>query len=1006
LESKELAKGLPRYVKDGLISTVSRMSGCKDGDWKLLKKSMRETFDDEETFKYSLTDLKRFARDRKRRGKPETMAEVSRVYLKFVDISTYLKNSGVIGPQEESRRFLQLLPSHIVESIFERSDARNLFSELDGDESKDDACLLPGIDELLKEVRAVFAGLARRGKSSSNWSRCQQDSSDMESDSDSESIYQNFLDAEKEESTHRSKRYPSSSSNSKATKTQCRDGFPSKAEGEMEACLDEGELEDDGINANIKDLFSRFEELQLSVNRLVVQQAVTYHPLPTAPMQKDSRGPTNKKSASRRRSSRNPEHQNPKVSTPTPLAEPIISFTYESNSATLDLDSLPNPFKPEGILDLANKTSVCNSWKRGGPGGTHIDVTCFWCKSEEDRHHMRDCRDLSRALRERIIWKDQRGKLRYQGLYIPAQKDPRGMRGWVNRKQALETPKESVPLSVKDLHEKFGQNLKGGRIAYQGLQKALPLNVHQEGGQRASRRGAPPDKTPSEQCLLLNPPLKSSNPAESLDTSALRPEGKVSPPPSPHQINDQPLPIFEAVNAERWSEIEDDQLPAIPSEWIMESLPAAKQNPATNPARHELPHHNHFRNEIFRPVTKKDLSELNRSRRGTIFSLPYLTLNGLKGLNLPIYPRVQTYETFDISVRSPEQAAHSEKSDLQFFDSSQICIGSSEQAAHCSRVFVDSRVSDGLSEHSAHGDNNDLQSFLLSHVSDNTSEQSAQSDSDNLKSFKTSQVSEVSSEQAAQSETGSIPNLKSSQHDAQRKICKNFISARKSEQAAHDGNGSIRDVSVTWCKSRSLICNRNVSCKIHDVRFGDEPAERGAHSQTCDRIEQSRADQVSSYKSNGGNRTLEDVHRGATLSNEVFVGDLELSGDRMKGTRALQNQISGSAWKESKSTYRVQEILIENDSCKKEISNKPSEVRACDEPSESESSCNEPSGTGIRTQRRASTTGRWCKVSIFGLVVISLFSIGLFKWNKGVPVAWASKASAKKADAYSEVVVC
>ncbi|KAK4691611.1 hypothetical protein P7C70_g9314, partial [Phenoliferia sp. Uapishka_3] len=367
--SAMMALRLPLHVKKSLFSVVSSMPGCKDSNWDVLKRSMRASFCDEEVFKYSLTDLTRFIKERKRRGRPETMAKIRKVYLKFIDISTYLKKMGVLSPQEESRRFLQLLPSHVVDSIFARSDARSLFSEIEGSMSKDEEPFLPGIQELLREVRAVFANLARRGKSSSNWRRRQRNSSDAESESEVEESDSDFLGDEENEETHRSW-YASSCSNAKATRIPSREKSPCGSNCQRRCCQDEEKSDAEDTDLGIGNLFSRFEELQLSVNQLVAQQAVTYHPAPSAPTPEDSQHPAHQKSFSRKHRSRNPEGQNPEVRTPKP---PIISYTYESHSMMLDLTSPSSRSKPSAISNLSIKTSASNPWRSDKIRGTHIE---------------------------------------------------------------------------------------------------------------------------------------------------------------------------------------------------------------------------------------------------------------------------------------------------------------------------------------------------------------------------------------------------------------------------------------------------------------------------------------------------------------------------------------------------------------------------------------------------------------------------------------------------------
>ncbi|KAK4691157.1 hypothetical protein P7C70_g9413, partial [Phenoliferia sp. Uapishka_3] len=179
------------------------MPGFATKNWSLLKKSMKTAFLDEDQFKYALGDLRKFVSKQKRRGKPDKLSKISKVYFKFTEITTYLKNKKTISSQEESRYFLSILPTDIVDMIYDRRATRQLVraEEHDGylgSEDEDDEGALPDIKEIMKELRSIFAGFAKRGKTSRIRGKRDYDSTDSE-DSESTSGSSDLSDEEESE---------------------------------------------------------------------------------------------------------------------------------------------------------------------------------------------------------------------------------------------------------------------------------------------------------------------------------------------------------------------------------------------------------------------------------------------------------------------------------------------------------------------------------------------------------------------------------------------------------------------------------------------------------------------------------------------------------------------------------------------------------------------------------------------------------------------------------------
>ncbi|KAK4698230.1 hypothetical protein P7C70_g8053, partial [Phenoliferia sp. Uapishka_3] len=498
-----MATCLPRHVRTSLFDTVRQMPGHRTGDWKALKKSMRELFFDEEKFEYTLSDLRDFVAEQRRRGRPETMPEVNKVYLKFFRISAHLKKNKTLAAEEESRFFLRLLPDSIVDTIHARRETRLLIGGFEGIEEDDES--LPDIQCILQEVRAIFAGFARLRNYSE--SRRQRDSSDVEYGSESESESEassceesasSLSENEEQVKTHRMRRPTSSPSHSKSAKAP---RLPNPS-GELKSGLDhllKETSEAESSDPVMEDLLAGLRKLEIVVNELALQQAVTYHPAPSIPFPSLIPSAPVEQELFRDQDLPDPAQQEPKVSIHRSQINPIDTYTYHNPSMTSSVtsrfrDCIPPPtssfeyerpqvnarrpapddnafiyhvgsmiYEGPGLEDSASHAAIEKSKLASGNLSAVSTQKaepkdCFWCNGEDGVHAMRHCRDLLDALKSGIISRDQQGKLRYLSRYIPAQGHQHGMRGWVRRQKASEAP--TVALDVSDLGRMFGTRPK------------------------------------------------------------------------------------------------------------------------------------------------------------------------------------------------------------------------------------------------------------------------------------------------------------------------------------------------------------------------------------------------------------------------------------------------------------------------------------------------------------------------------------------------------------------
>ncbi|KAK4692067.1 hypothetical protein P7C70_g9207, partial [Phenoliferia sp. Uapishka_3] len=480
-----MAEYLPMYCKQEWFTMISDMSGCETRDWNELKRSMKDAFLDEEKHKYSLTSLRQFVGDLKQRGKPDKLSKISRVYFKFTAISTYLKKHSVIGVQEESRYFLSILPDEIVDMIHSRRDTRRLI-KLGGDTNEDDeGCALPELQEIIKEVRSIYADFARRGKLSKIRSRREPDSdSDTMSDTsngsfDSETSDDDDVFVTPKKSRSRSTR--SGSKRAKSSKASDSDRGREKTKTPLKRKEEPKPKED-----SMKDLLLKFSELQVTVAQLATQAQNNVIGGNSGPpfVRRNSFG-------NGMRPPGNPQgQQNPNPNANRWNAPRRDAPPHESNAAEYESTYYSN-YVGTGSNATPLNTSTNNQWGNrpqastsgtqnptngnfaptpGPSGSVNGPFTpnggsfaprpplCLWCAGEDgDPHWLNACADLTKATNDGIVRRDYEGKIRYGSRFIPARGHPRGMRAWVREQEEL------ARTEIREANERSKERVRFGK---------------------------------------------------------------------------------------------------------------------------------------------------------------------------------------------------------------------------------------------------------------------------------------------------------------------------------------------------------------------------------------------------------------------------------------------------------------------------------------------------------------------------------------------------------------
>ncbi|KAK4700552.1 hypothetical protein P7C70_g5696, partial [Phenoliferia sp. Uapishka_3] len=455
---QDMAFYLPTSVKLDWLQLVRGLPGYASRDWGVLKKSMKDTFGDEEKYKYSLNHLRRFVTAQKRKGRPDKLSRVNRVYLKFAEISSYLKDKHIISEQEESRSFLSMLPEDIVEMFYSRRDMRQLVRNVeDADEDEEDGAL-PEIREILKELQAIFASFAKRGKISKIRGKHQWDSSDSETDEDEESEESDVDDSSEESDSDEEKTHRSRNSRSKPSRTRSRSRSNSHSQKSSKAHRSSKTSDSDhGIERMrmpkmrdevVSRLLSKFDELQVTVAQMAASQAQTATAAAAAVGQTYAR-----RSSFGAPNTGRPQYpaqqQNPNVSRwngPRREAPPHEAnmATYESNFVGSGSNAVPvggaplNQWGNRAPVSSPSAPYVPPHQRAPNPQYAPPSPSCLWCGGEDGPPHwMYSCKSLDDAIKNGLVQRNSSGKLQYGMRYIPGRAHPRGMRAWVGEQEEI-----------------------------------------------------------------------------------------------------------------------------------------------------------------------------------------------------------------------------------------------------------------------------------------------------------------------------------------------------------------------------------------------------------------------------------------------------------------------------------------------------------------------------------------------------------------------------------------
>ncbi|KAK4698783.1 hypothetical protein P7C70_g7486, partial [Phenoliferia sp. Uapishka_3] len=285
-----MAELLPLYVRPSYFRIIREMPGSATREWDLLKKSMKEAFFDEELYKYGLDDLRAFVRGQKQKGWPTTLSQISRLYFRFLEISSYLKRNQVIGVQEETRYFLKLLSADLVDELYERRERRQQVREehLGVEEERLEEEELT-VKLIMTELRFIFVGRAKHGKASQLRRQLTFNSSESDSDStlDADTDDADLATTDEESRAYQAKFKPSKDTNSMSECDQKKWRGKKEKSGGSEGLSD------------LSGLLVGFQELQAGLLKLLSERSESEQILPPATAQTGLEAPQESRTRTR-----------------------------------------------------------------------------------------------------------------------------------------------------------------------------------------------------------------------------------------------------------------------------------------------------------------------------------------------------------------------------------------------------------------------------------------------------------------------------------------------------------------------------------------------------------------------------------------------------------------------------------------------------------------------------------------------------------------------------------
>lgn len=112
-----LCDRLVLHLSNNVYTMMRNVREWREGDWKGTKEVMMEMFGDEEEDSYTVSDLDKFVRKMKKRGRVDSAQMLSKAFRGHTDISKRLVREGVITWREETRSFLGLIPHDIFADL-------------------------------------------------------------------------------------------------------------------------------------------------------------------------------------------------------------------------------------------------------------------------------------------------------------------------------------------------------------------------------------------------------------------------------------------------------------------------------------------------------------------------------------------------------------------------------------------------------------------------------------------------------------------------------------------------------------------------------------------------------------------------------------------------------------------------------------------------------------------------------------------------------------------------
>jgi hypothetical protein len=456
-------QGFPTFCKldPYVLEQIMDLPSYAARNWTTFKEDLLNLFQDETEDRYTEEDLVNLVRKVQSKGKPTSYGKIIEFHRKFALMSGWLKKKKRISAEEETKLFMNGLPSMI------KADLGILRRIKKGTEDDDDGDLIPPLANVMKDIRELLKDehiygrtSARLRRERTGWKKNEKlDSSDEDSESSDREESESDDDFETEKTHRRLKDWKEEwkeimdKKKSNATKKDMKKEEEAKENAKELSKFDllVDRLESREVRKlDVDRLAEQLGDLRISVAKLRGNQP------------RDDFGG---------RSRDFDRYPRPNDYTRTYNNRDYgrsFNTRYDSNPRMDRRDGL-SPFERDGLARFERAREASKEFNRN-----YIDVSsvrCIYCK--EFGHTKFSCGHLTQDIREGLCVLDKQNRVLMPDGTYPSPNSPEGMMGQV-RKEArdMDYKKEKKVGTHRVAFEEmptFGSRF-GARVRFTGIE--------------------------------------------------------------------------------------------------------------------------------------------------------------------------------------------------------------------------------------------------------------------------------------------------------------------------------------------------------------------------------------------------------------------------------------------------------------------------------------------------------------------------------------------------------